>query len=93
MVFAPLEGWRNVKVTDRYAAVDYAQLLKELSDVHFPSAEKIELVQENLSTHTAASLYAASPHQKRATSLSGSNGITRPNMEAGSTWPNPNSRF
>jgi hypothetical protein len=61
MVFAPLEGWRNVKVTDRHAAVDYAQLLKELSDVHFPSAEKIVLVQDNLSTHTAASLYAAFP--------------------------------
>ena len=61
MMFAPLEGWRNVKVTDRHAAVDYAQVLKELSDVHFPSAEKIELVQDNLSTHTTASLYAAFP--------------------------------
>ena len=60
MVFAPLEGWRNVKVTDRHAAVD-AQLLKELSNVHFPNAEKIVLVQDNLSTHTAASLYAAFP--------------------------------
>jgi hypothetical protein len=40
MVFAPLEGWRNVKVTDRHAAVDYAQLLKELSDVHFPTPKK-----------------------------------------------------
>ena len=38
MMFAPLEGWRHVKVTDRHTAVDYAQVLKELSDTHFPEA-------------------------------------------------------
>jgi hypothetical protein len=61
MMFSPLEGWRRVKVTDRHAAADYGQVLKELSDTHFPRAEKIVLVQDNLSTHTAASLYAAFP--------------------------------
>ncbi len=61
MIFAPLEGWRHVEVTDRHAAVDYAKILKGLSDVHFPAAEKIVLVQDNLSTHTPASLYAAFP--------------------------------
>ena len=61
MIFAPLEGWRRVEVTDHHAAVDYAKVLKDLSDVHFPAAEKIVLVQDNLSTHTAASLYAAFP--------------------------------
>ena len=61
MLFAPLEGWRRVKVTDRHAAGDYAQVLKEISDVHFPGAEKIVLVQDNLSTHTTESLYAAFP--------------------------------
>ena len=61
MMFAPLEGWRHVKVTDRHAAVDYAQVLKDLSDTHFPNAAKIVLVQDNLSTHTTASLYAAFP--------------------------------
>ncbi|MGF1622432.1 MAG: IS630 family transposase, partial [Rhodomicrobiaceae bacterium] len=61
MMFAPLEGWRCVKVTDRRAAVDYAHVLKELSDTHFPGAAKIVLVQDNLSTHTPASLYAAFP--------------------------------
>ncbi|MBB4201110.1 hypothetical protein GGD83_004948 [Rhodoblastus sphagnicola] len=59
MMFAPLEGWRHVKVTDRHAAVDYAHALKDLPDVHFPDATKIVLVQDNLSTHTPASLYAA----------------------------------
>jgi len=61
MMFAPLEGWRCVKVTDRHAAVDYAHVLKELSDVRFPDAEKIVLVQDNLSTHTRAALYEAFP--------------------------------
>ena len=59
MLFAPLEGWRHVEVTDRHAAVDYARILKDLSDRHFPGASKIVLVQDNLSTHTMASLYAA----------------------------------
>ena len=36
-------------------------MLKELSDQHFPNAKQIVLVQDNLSTHTAASLYAAFP--------------------------------
>jgi hypothetical protein len=61
MMFAPLEGWRHVKVTDRRAAVDYAQALKDLSDTHFPDADKIVLVQDNLSTHTTAALYEAFP--------------------------------
>ena len=61
MMFAPLEGWRHVKVTDRHAAVDYAQVLKELSDTHFPDAAKIVLVQDNLNTHKPASLYEAFP--------------------------------
>jgi hypothetical protein len=59
MLFAPLEGWRHVEVTDRHAATDYAVILRDLSDRYFPDASKIVLVQDNLSTHTAASLYAA----------------------------------
>jgi hypothetical protein len=61
MLFAPLEGWRHVEVTDRRAAADYAAILRDLSDRYFPGADKIVLVQDNLSTHTAASLYAAFP--------------------------------
>ena len=61
MTFAPLEGWRRVKVTDHHAAVDYAEILKELSDTQFPDAAKIVLVQDNLSTHKPASLYEAFP--------------------------------
>jgi uncharacterized small protein (DUF1192 family) len=61
MLFAPLEGWRHVKVTDRHTTVDYAQVLKELSDTHYPGASKIVLVQDNLNTHKPASLYEAFP--------------------------------
>lgn len=61
MLFAPLEGWRHVEVTDHRRAVDYAHILKDLSDVHFPNAKKIVLVQDNLNTHAKASLYQAFP--------------------------------
>ena len=61
MLFAPLEGWRHVEVTDRHAAADYAHILKALSDSHFAAASKIVLVQDNLSTHKPTSLYEAFP--------------------------------
>ena len=61
MMFAPLEGWRDVKVTERRTALDYAYVLKDLADVHFAQAETIVLIQDNLNTHAAASLYEAFP--------------------------------
>jgi len=61
MMFAPLEGWRHVEVTDRHTALDYAQVLEYLSDTRFPSAKQIRLVQDNLNTHKPASLYEAFP--------------------------------
>ncbi len=61
MIYAPLEGWRHVEVTDRHTAIDYAKVLKDLSDTHFPKAQKIILVQDNLNTHKPASLYEAFP--------------------------------
>lgn len=59
MFFAPLEGWRHVEVTDRRTAVDWALQIKQLVDVHYPEAETIRLVMDNLNTHTPASLYQA----------------------------------
>lgn len=61
MAFAPLEGYRYVKVTNHRAKGDYAQFLAELSDKHFAAADKIVLVQDNLNTHSPASLYASFP--------------------------------
>lgn len=61
MAFAPLEGRRHIKVTSHRAKGDYAQFLADLSDKYFPDADKIVLVQDNLNTHTMASLYASFP--------------------------------
>src|SRR5215813_9577509 len=49
--------WRKVKVTERRAAEDYAQCMRDLVDLHYPDVEYIRVVQDNLSTHTAAALY------------------------------------
>ena len=76
MLFAPLEGWRHVEVTDRHTAVDYAHLLKQVSDTWFPNAPKIALVQDNLSTHKPASLYEAFPAAEARPIASNSSGIT-----------------
>lgn len=57
--FQPLAGWRHIKVTQRRTKIDYAQCLKELVDVHFPEAEVIRVVQDNLNTHSPATLYEA----------------------------------
>ncbi len=59
MFFCPLLNWRHVKVTDRRTSRDWAACMRELVDVHFPDAERITVVQDNLNTHTPAALYAA----------------------------------
>jgi len=61
MVCEPLRGWREVLVSDRRTRLDWAQCIKALVDVHYPDAETIVLVQDNLNTHTPASLYEAFP--------------------------------
>ena len=53
----PLRGWRQVNVTTRRTASDFAYQMQELVDVHFPQAEVIRLVVDNLNTHTPAALY------------------------------------
>ena len=57
----PLRGWRHVRVTGRRTRRDGAEGIKELVDVHYPGAEKIRLVMDNLNTHEGASLYEAFP--------------------------------
>jgi hypothetical protein len=61
MFFCPLSNWRHVKVTAHRTAVDWAQCMRELVDVHFPEAERITVVLDNLNTHTPAALYVAFP--------------------------------
>ena len=55
------KSWRHVKVTDRRTAVDFAHCMRDLADTHFPDADKIRVVMDNLSTHTRGSLYQAFP--------------------------------
>jgi len=57
VVCEPLAGWRDVMVSDRRTRIDWAHCVKDLVDVHYPDAEQIVLVQDNLNTHTPASLY------------------------------------
>ena len=59
MTTEPLRGWRHVWVTDQRRRVDFAHIIKELVDVHFPEAEIIVLALDNLNTHSPASLYEA----------------------------------
>ena len=59
MIFAPLDGFRHVEVTDRRTSLDFAHICRDLVDVHFPNAEKILLVCDNLNTHKSGSLYKA----------------------------------
>jgi hypothetical protein len=53
----PKGGYRHVIVTDRRTDQDYAHCLKWLVDEAYPKAEYIDLIQDNLNTHKAASLY------------------------------------
>ena len=57
----PLRGWRHVRVSARRTRQDYALCVRELVDVHYPKAQKIRMVQDNLNTHDGASLYQAFP--------------------------------
>jgi DDE superfamily endonuclease len=59
MISEPLQGRRHVKVTDQRTRVDFAHVIKDVVDVHYPEAEIIVLVMDNLNTHSPASLYEA----------------------------------
>ena len=53
--------WRKVKVTEQRAACDFAQCMRELVDIHYPKAQQIRVVLDNLSTHSPGALYEAFP--------------------------------
>lgn len=59
--YAPFLGRRTITVTERRTAVDFAYAIRDLVDVHYPAAEGIVLVLDNLNTHTPAALYQAFP--------------------------------
>src|SRR6185369_13478576 len=49
--------WRHAKVTEHRTGADFADCMRELVDEHYPDAERIRVVLDNLSTHTPAALY------------------------------------
>ena len=61
LVCEPLRGWREVRVSAQRTRIDWAHCVRELIDVHYPQAEVIVLVMDQLNTHSPASLYEAFP--------------------------------
>jgi hypothetical protein len=57
MAFEPLTGWRRTSVSERRRGKEFAQVVRRLAEDHYQEAEKIRLVCDNLSTHTAAAFY------------------------------------
>ena len=64
MLFATLEGWRRVEVTDRRTKADWARVVQQLVDLDYPDKDRIFLVMDNLNTHHPASLYEAFPPEE-----------------------------
>lgn len=56
MAVEPLAGYRMAKVTEQKTKKDYAEFMKQVA-AHYPDAEKIVLVQDNLNTHNPSSFY------------------------------------
>ncbi len=61
LVSEPVRGWREVRVSEQRTRIDWAYCIQDLVDVHYPDAERIVLVLDNLNTHTPAALYEAFP--------------------------------
>ena len=85
MLTAPFAGWRHVEVTARRTQRDFAQILKDLVDVHFPQAPRITLVCDNLNTHKPPSCTRALGPPRPGASPAVWSGSTPPSMPAGST--------
>lgn len=70
MICEPMVGWRRVEVTQQRTAIDYAHLLKTLVDSDYAQVEKLIVIQDNLNTHSPASLYKAFEPQEAQRILS-----------------------
>jgi hypothetical protein len=57
LFFNPFTGWRHLKATAHRTKQDFAHCMKELVDVHFPDAELIRVIMDQLNTHTYVALY------------------------------------
>ena len=61
MSFEPLSGWRELVVTERRRKREFALAMRRLLEERYPRAQKVRVVLDNLSTHTAAAFYETFP--------------------------------
>jgi hypothetical protein len=61
LVTEPLRGWRQVRLSQQRTRIDWAHCIQTLVDIHYPDAERIVLIMDQLNTHSPASLYEAFP--------------------------------
>jgi DDE superfamily endonuclease len=73
----PLRGRRQVSVTERRTKRDWALAIRDLVDRHYPEAERIVLVLDNLNTHVGAALYETFPRPRPGACWTGWNSTTR----------------
>lgn len=64
MMVEPLACWRHAEVTEQRTRLDFAEQMRQLVDVHYPGADCIHVVLDNLNTHEPASLYEAFPPEE-----------------------------
>ena len=83
MLFAPLEGWRRVEVTDRRTKVDWARVVRKLVDEDYPHKDRIVLVLDNLNTHLQPPCTRRLSQPKRGASPNGWRFTTHPSMAVG----------
>ena len=77
MLFAPLNGWRHIKVTKRRTAIDYAHVLKDLADIHLQGPRR-SCSYRTISTPIAPPRFIRPLNRaKHVVWLSGLNGILR----------------
>jgi hypothetical protein len=82
--FEPKRRWRHLDVTERRTAVDFAEAMRRLADEHYPEAERVRVVLDNLNTHTPASLYKAfEPQEARRLECAGWSFATLPSTARG----------
>lgn len=64
VAFEPLAAKRHIAVTETRKRTDFAHFIRDLADEHYPDAEKIVLVMDNLNIHDTASLYETFPPEE-----------------------------
>jgi hypothetical protein len=64
LMFEPLRGWRHVVIRRNKGAVDWAEVIANLLEHHYPKARRVRLVLDNLNTHAGGSLYQAFPPER-----------------------------